>query len=106
MADVMGQSNIKKTYEIKPVLGKNTIYRPLRREEMVLIRLRIGHTRQPFFISCNEPFTAKHFLIDCIEFSHVRRQFFQTNDLRILFEDVPADNVLMFLKHINLFNKV
>ena len=84
---------------------------------MVLTRLRIGHTRlthsyllkqedQPFCISCNEPFTVKHFLIDCIEFSHMRRQFFQTNDLRYLFENVPADNILVFLKHINPFNKV
>ena len=99
----------------KPVLGKNTIYRSLRREEVVLTRLRIGHTRlthsyllkredQPFCISCNEPFTVKHFLIDCIEFSHMRRQFFQTNDLRYLFENVPIDNILVFLKHMNLFN--
>ena len=111
------RATFNKLHEIKPVLGKNTIYRSLRREEVVLTRLRIGHTRlthsyllkredQPFCISCNEPFTAKHFLIDCIEFSHVRRQFFQTNDLRYLFENVPADNILFFLKHINLFNKV
>ena len=84
---------------------------------MVLTRLRIGRTRlthsylvkredQPLCISCNEPFTVKHFLIDCIKFSHVRRQFFQTNDMRFLFEDVSADNILMFLEHINLFNKV
>ena len=32
--------------------------------------------------------------------------FFQTNDLRYLFENVPADNIFVFLKHINLFNKV
>ena len=84
---------------------------------MVLTLLRIGHTRlthscllkredQPLCISCNEPFTVKHFLIDYSEFCHVRRQFFQTNDLRYLFEDVPADNTLTFLKHMNLFNKV
>ena len=84
---------------------------------MVLTRLRIGHTRlthsylleredQPLCISCNESFTVKHFLIDCIEISHVRRQFFQTNDLRYLFEDVPADNPLTFLKHINILNKI
>ena len=84
---------------------------------MVLTYLHIGHTRlthsyllkredQPFCISCNEPFTVKNFLIDFIEFSHVRHQFFQTNDLRYLFENVPADNNLVFVKHINLFNKV
>ena len=111
------RATFNKLHEIKPVLGKNNIYRSLRREEVVLTRLRIGHTRltnsyllkredQPFCISCNEPFTVKHFLIDCIEFSHVRRQFFQTNDLRYLFENVSNDSILMFLKHINLFNKV
>ena len=63
---------------------------------MVPTSLRIGHIRLthsyvlkrvdlPLCISCNEPFTVKHFLIDCIEFSHVRRQFFQSNDLRYLF---------------------
>ena len=111
------RATFNKLHEIKPVFGKNNIYRSLRREEVVLTRLRIGHTRlthsyllkredQPFCISCNEPFTVKHFLIDCIEFSHTRHQFFQTNDLRYLFENVPTDNILMFLKHINLFNKV
>ena len=111
------RATFNKLHEIKPVLGKNNIYRSLRREEVVLTRLRIGHTRlthsyllkredQPFCISCNEPFTVKHFLIDCIEFFHVRRQFFQTNDLRYLYENVPNDSILMFLKHINLFNKV
>ena len=50
-------------------------------------------------------FTVKHFLIHCFEFSQVRRQF-QTKDLRYLFEDVPADNTLTFLKHINRFNKI
>ena len=111
------RATFNKLHEVKPFLGKNTIYRSLRREEVVLTRLRIGHTRlthsylleredQPLYISCNEPFTVKHFLIDCIEFSHVRRQFFQTNDLRYLFEDASADNTLTFLKHINLFNKI
>ena len=73
----LDRATFNKLHEIKPVLGKNTIYRSLRREEVVLTRLRIGHTRlthsyllkredQPFCISCNEPFTVKHFLIDCI----------------------------------------
>ena len=102
--------------KLNQLLVKIEIYRPLRREEVVLTRLRIGHIRltnsyllkredQPLCIGCNELSTVKHFLIDCIEFSQERRQFFQTNDLRYLFEDVPADNTLTFLKHINLFIK-
>ena len=84
---------------------------------MVLTCLLIDHTRlthsyllkredQPLSISCNELFTVKHFLINYIEVFHVRRQFFQTNDLRYLLEDVPADNTLSFLKRVNLFNKI
>ena len=86
-------------------------------EEVVLTRICIDHSRlthsyllkredQPLCISCNEPFMVKHILIDCIGFSYVRRQFFQTNDLRYLFQNVPADNMLIFLKHIYLFNKI
>ena len=40
------------------------------------------------------------------QFSYIKRQFFQTNYLRFLFENVPADNTLTFLKHINIFNKI
>ena len=110
MTDVMGESAFNKLHEIKPVLGKNTMYRSLRREEVVLTRLRIGHTRlthsylleredQPLCISCTEPFTVKYFLIDCFEFSQVRRQFFKPKDLRYLFEDVPADNTRTIKRH-------
>ena len=87
-------ATLNRLHEVKPVLGKNTIYRSLRREEAVLTRLRIGHTRlthscllkredHPLCISFNESFTVKYFLIDCIEFSRVRRQFFQANDLKM-----------------------
>ena len=89
-----------KLHEIKPVLGNNIIGRPLRREDVVLTRLRIGHTiithsylikqeDQPLCISCNKPFTVKHFLIDCFEFANVRRHFFHTNDMRQLVIDKP-----------------
>ena len=102
MSDSWKRATFNTLHEIKPVLGKDNIYQSLWREEVVLTRLRIGHTRctnsyllkredQALCISCNEPITVKHFLIDCIKFSHERRQFFQSNDLRCLFEDVPTD---------------
>ena len=88
-------SSHNKLHEIKPVLGNNIIGRPLRREDVVVTRLRIGHTiithsylikreDQPLCISCNKLFTVKHFLIDCFEFANVRRHFFHTNDMRQL----------------------
>ena len=65
------RATFNKLHEIKPVLGKNTIYRSIRREKVVLTPLRIGHTRlthsnllkredQPLCISCNKTFTVKH----------------------------------------------
>ena len=69
-----------KFHAIKPNNGNDSsAVRNLRREEVVITRLRIGHTRithsyllnheeQPFCIVCNQPFTVKHILIDCIDF--------------------------------------
>ena len=39
------RATFNKLHEIKPVLGKNNIYRSLRREELVVTRLRIGHPK-------------------------------------------------------------
>ena len=96
-----------KLHEIKRVPSKNTINRSFRREEVVLTGLRIDHIRhtnsfmliredQPLCISCNKPFTVKHFLIDCFEFAHVRRQFIHLNDLRQLFQDASVANILIY----------
>ena len=101
------RATYNKLHEIKPVLGNSIIGRLLRREDVVLTRPHIGHAiithsylikreDQPLCISCNKPFTVKHFLIDCFELANVRRHFFHTNDMRQLFQNVPADNILMF----------
>ena len=50
--------------------------------EVVLARLRIGHTRitnsyllkpekQPYCFRCDAPFTVRHFLLECGDFSHI-----------------------------------
>ena len=107
-----------KLHAIKPNIGNgSSAFRNLRREEVVITRLRIGHTRithsyllnheeQPFCIVCNQPFTVKHILIDCIDFLQTRNKYYRANDLPQLFQDVPVDNILSFLKEINIFNKI
>ena len=88
-----------------------------RRKEIILVRLRIGHTKlthsyllkreeQPYCIGCDIPFTFRHFLIDCADFDRERRSLFQVNNLKDLLKDVCVENILSFLKHINLFNKI
>ena len=66
-----------KLFSIKPVLGKNKPRTPLcRRDETVLTRLRIGHSRvthsyllsresQPICDHCKCVFTVKHMLLEC-----------------------------------------
>ena len=51
-------------------------------------------------------FTVKHILIDCIDFLQTRNKYYRANDLPQLFQDVPVDNILLFLKEINIFYKI
>ena len=111
-------ATFNKLHAIKPVVGNNSsAIRNVRREDVVITRLRIGHTRfthsyilnreeQPFCIVCNQNLTVKHILTDCIDFLQDRNKYFQVRDLRQLFQDVPVDNILSFLKDINLYNKI
>ena len=63
-----------------------------RRDEVVLTRLRIGHSRlthsylmegepAPMCIGCDTPFSIKHILLDCVDFADTRRQFYDSQDL-------------------------
>ena len=73
------ETPFNKLKEIKPVIKESkSVISNIRREEVVLTRLRIGHTRithswllnrdeQPNCIGCDVPFTVKHFLLDCFD---------------------------------------
>ena len=107
-----------KLFEIKPVIGQSQpVVRNVRQEEVVLARLRIGHTRiahsyllkreePPYCFGCDTLFTVRHFLLECCDFSHIRNKYFHVDTIKQLFNDVPIDNVFLFLKEINLFNKL
>ena len=107
-----------KLHAIEPNISKKSyIPRLSRKEDVVLTRLRIGHTRlthsyllqreeQPVCIGCNEPLTVKHILVDCVDFLQTRNMFFRVNNLKQVFQDVPVDNIILFLKMIRLYNKI
>ena len=107
-----------KHHEVRPLIKVDyPVVQSLRREDVVLTRLRIGHTHithshllkrveQPQCVSCNEPFTVKHFLLDCVDFLDIRKQYFSVRNFKQLFSDVPADKILSYLKEIHLFNKI
>ncbi|XP_023220583.1 uncharacterized protein LOC111622440 [Centruroides sculpturatus] len=77
-----------KLHEIKPTI-ENWTHKKFynRRSEVIITRLRIGHTRlthqyllkgdeQPVCQYCNCPLTVKHILLDCSVFETRRRQHF------------------------------
>ena len=107
-----------KLREVEPIVKRpRVIHKLSRREEMVLARLRIGHTRithshllkredQPKCIGCDTPITVKHFLLECTDFATERISYFQANNLKELFKDVPIGKILSFLRQVNLFYKI
>ena len=99
-----------KLFKIKPVIGQSQpVIRAVRQEEFVLARLRIGHTmithsyllkreEQPHCFECDVPFTVRHFLLECGDFSQIRNNYDNVDTIKQLFDDVPIDNVFLFLK--------
>ena len=109
-----------KLLDIKPTIGEyQSVVRNIRREEVVLarLRLRLGHTRvnhsyllqgeeQPQCVGCDAPFTVHHFLSECGEFAQVRNNCFHVDNMKELFQDIHIDSIMTFLRQINLFNKI
>ena len=111
-------ASFNKFRTVKPTLGEwQKGYRPVRREEAVLSRCRIGHTHlthsyllknedQPECIPCQSPLTVKHILIECVDFAPTRSLYYDVDSLYDLFEKVSCDNILSFLKHVGLYYKL
>ena len=93
------------------------IYSDIRKEDIIITRLRIGHSRlthkhylanedPPECIPCNTPLTIKHVLLECVDTADIRRQYFNCPDLKTLFNSVAGDTILAFLAEVNLKNKL
>ena len=107
-----------KLLDIKPTIGEyQSVVRNIRREEVVLARLRLGHTRvthsyllqgeeHPQCVGCDAPFTVRHFLLECGDFAQVRNNCFHVDNMKELFQDIYIDSIMTFLRQINLFNKI
>ena len=90
-----------------------------RRSEIVLCRLRIGHSHltnkfllegseAPQCAHCNSPLSVEHILVHCMQYAAVRRKHGLTGKPleNILDEDADIEAVLRFLKEIDIFNKI
>ena len=107
-----------KLLDIKPTIGEyQSVVRNIRKEEVVLARLRLGHTRvthsyllqgeeQPQCVGCDAPFTVRHFLLECGDFAQVKNNCFRIDNMKELFQDIHIDSIMTFLRQTNLFNKI
>ena len=107
-----------KLYSIKQSLGDWPLgTRTCRREEIVLARLRIGHTyltqsyllkreEPPQCVQCNTILTVKHILIECVDLAPMRARYYQVDNMKLLFETVRIDLILDFLREINVFRNI
>ena len=108
-----------KLYELKPNFNSKCSFLHINRHDQTkIIQCGIGHTRlthsyllsnkqRPFCVSCNEPFTVKHFLISCIDFHHIRTKYFNAKTVKELFNVSSVDKIVNYLlKEINLFIKL
>src|SRR6218665_1917084 len=88
-----------------------------RRDEVVLARLRIRHTYlthayllknedAPQCVCCNCPLSVQHVLVSCIDFAPTRQKYYSQHSLYDVFENLPAKNILMYLKEIQLYNEI
>ena len=80
-----------------------------RREQVILDRLRIGHTRlthsfllkgepAPECTMCECPLTIQHILVDCIEYDFICPELFDVNTiLKEIFDNVSSDDIIIFI---------
>ena len=90
-----------------------------RRSDIILTRLRIGHTyythrylmasgaerQAPRCSTCRADFTVRHILEQCPDFENNRRACLLANKtlIEILGENAPVEQIIKFLKDINIF---
>ena len=100
----------------------SSTFQKIRREEVILARLRIGHCKlthgylmstphdpPPICDECNILITVKHILVECPKFSQQRNIIFKSYSI----QDILAENqhfstfrIFKFLRFYDLFNKI
>ena len=108
---------LNKLHSIKPKLSPPSRSLPSRKEQIVINRLKLGHTRLThsflmdkspipvctFCNNANEILTVKHILLHCPTFNRIRSNYWTVQDMKSLFELVIPAKIVEFLKDCDLF---
>jgi len=110
--DSWDQQIYNKLHEIHFLGGRTPCsYGQNRKEQVILARYRIGHSRlthsyllnneeRSECIQCNSNDSLRHVLIDCVDVADLPETFDNFNNLFDLFTNVAGDTILKFLKEI------
>jgi ribonuclease HI len=110
--------NSNKLHCIKPVIGPFAKTSLPRRDEVVIHRLRFGHTHHthgyllrkelaPVCDTCHVPLTVEHILLLCSTYAPSRKKFFaDCVTLVDLFTTISSHIVISFLKEIDIYCKL
>jgi ribonuclease HI len=122
------QSINNKLSSVKPIVHNwKSSFRRTRKEEVILARVRTGHTRlthqhlfsrndPPVCSTCNKNITIKHIFEDCNNLNNLRKKYFShltSNGLPLTIkfmlgehEHFKSDPVFQFLKEASVYNKL
>jgi len=102
----------------KPTLWKTKLHNiTTRRDEVVLHRIRIGHTylthsyllkqeNSPDCSTCKCLLTVQHILLECPNYNLIRVKYFQATTLYDLFNKVSLVHIINYLKEIKLYKNI
>ena len=102
-------------YLLKPALGPLRKFKPLTRaEEIVITRLRIGHTKatKSHILSrgppaacqhCGQTLTIEDMLLECTVLQQIRDVYYTAESLETLFETIPEVCIIEFLREAGFF---
>ena len=110
--------NDNKLNAISPIIKPFKYNNLSRKEEVIMHRIRIGHTRLthsylmegkplPTCHFCNNArLSIKHIMLEWHRFMYPRRRHFIVRSMKDLFETVPVRTIIAFVKDIGIFDNL
>ena len=106
-----------KLFQIQPDINtQNKICQQNRRDQIVLDRIRIGHSHlthihllkgedPPECTNCDRALSIKHILTECTGFNQERKSIFNSTNLKFILNSEP-DKILSFLKKTDIYKQI
>jgi hypothetical protein len=106
-----------KLHTAQPIIPAATSYGLPGRDELIVCRLRLGHTHAthsyllkcenpPQCLGCSAPLTVEHLLVSCNVVKKTRLQFFTESSLHSVFNNVAPRKNVDFIKAIGFYHRV